>query len=194
MMVIAPVIWAHVYAGDAGPAAGFMHPLTGPDHLLAMFTVGVLSARIGGRAIWLVPAAFVTVMLVGGILGVTGVALPASELAIATSVVVLGSLLALGGRTPIALAIAAAAIFGLYHGFAHGREMPRVSAPALYALGFLVSTAGLHVMGALTGELALCRPRGERRLRIAGALVGIAGCFFVAHALPMVLPTLAAAR
>ena len=194
MMVIAPVVWAHVYAGDAGPAAGFMHPLTGPDHLLAMFTVGVLSARIGGRAIWLVPAAFVTVMLVGGILGVTGVALPASELAIAASVVVLGSLLAVGGRTPIALAIAAAAIFGLYHGFAHGREMPRVSAPALYALGFLVSTAGLHVMGALTGELALCRPRGERRLRVAGAVVGIAGCFFVAHALPMALPTLAAGR
>jgi urease accessory protein len=188
MMAITPVVWAHVFAGDAGPAAGFMHPLTGPDHLLPMFTVGVLSARIGGRAIWLVPLAFVTVMLAGGLLGIAGVALPASELAIAGSVIVLGALLALGGRTPMVLALAAAAIFGLYHGFAHGREMPRVSAPALYALGFLVSTAGLHVMGALTGELVLCRPRGERRLRAAGVLVGITGCFFVARALTATVP------
>lgn len=188
MTAITPVLWAHVYVGDAGPAAGFMHPLTGLDHLLAMFSVGVLSARIGGRAIWTVPAAFVAVMLIGGILGIAGVALPASELGVAASVVVLGALLALGGRVPLTLAITAAGIFGLYHGFAHGREMPRVSAPALYALGFLVSTAGLHVMGALTGELALCRPRGGRRLRAAGALVGIAGCFFVAHAVTATLP------
>lgn len=180
------MIWAHVFAGDAGPAAGFMHPLTGPDHLLAMFSVGVLSARIGGRAVWTVPAAFVGVMLVGGIMGIVGASLPAAELGVAASVIVLGVLLALGERTPVALALAAAGAFGLYHGFAHGREMPRVSAPALYALGFLVSTAGLHVMGALTGALTLCRPRGDRRLRVAGALVGLAGCFFVAHTLALV--------
>lgn len=188
MTAIVPVVWAHVYVGDAGPAAGFMHPLTGLDHLLAMFTVGVLSARIGGRAIWTVPAAFVTVMLVGGIIGFAGIALPGSELGVAASVVILGTLLALDGRLRIGLALTAAAIFGLYHGFAHGREMPRVSAPALYALGFLVSTAGLHVMGLLAGELALCRPRGERRLRVAGVLVGIAGCFFVARVLAASFP------
>lgn len=180
--MIAPVVWAHVFAGDAGPAAGFMHPLTGPDHFLAMFTVGVLSARIGGRAVWAVPAAFVTVMLAGGIVGMAGAALPGAEIGVAASVIVLGLLLALGERTPMALALVAAGMFGLYHGYAHGREMPRVNAPALYALGFLVSTAGLHVMGALTGALVLCRPRGAARLRIAGALVGVAGGLFVARA------------
>lgn len=188
--MIGPVVWAHVFAGDAGPAAGFMHPLTGPDHFLAMFTVGVLSARIGGRAIWTVPATFVTVMLAGGIVGMSGVALPGAELGVAVSVVVLGALLALGDRTHVVLALVAAGMFGLYHGYAHGREMPRVSAPALYALGFLVSTAGLHVMGALTGELCLCRPRGAARLRVAGALVGIAGALFVARAMAL-LPSVA---
>lgn len=187
-MTIAPVVWAHVFAGDAGPAAGFMHPLTGADHLLAMFSVGVLSARIGGRAIWTVPGAFVALMLVGGALGIANAPLPAAELGVAGSVIALGVLLTLGERTPLALALAAAAMFGLYHGFAHGREMPRVSAPLLYALGFAVSTAGLHVMGALTGALFLCRPRGERRLRVAGVLVGAIGCFFVARSLAVVLP------
>lgn len=182
-MTLVPVVWAHVFAGDAGPGAGFMHPLTGADHLLAMFCVGVLSARIGGRAIWAVPAAFVAVMLVGGIAGLTDIPLPASELGIAISVLVLGGILAVGGRTPMSLAVAAAGIFGLFHGYAHGQEMPQVSSPALYAIGFLVSTAGLHVLGALSGALALCRPGGAGRLRAGGALVSLAGVYFAARTL-----------
>lgn len=187
-MILPPVVWAHVFVGDAGPAVGFMHPLTGPDHLLAMFSVGVLSAQIGGRAVWMVPAAFVTVMLAGGVLGMIGVPLPAAELGVAVSVVILGALLAAGARAPLVAAFVAAGAFGLYHGFAHGREMPRVTAPWLYALGFMVSTAGLHVMGALTGALVLCRPHGAMRLRVAGAFVGVVGGVFVLRVLAQATP------
>jgi urease accessory protein len=178
-----PVVLAHVFAGDAGPGAGFIHPLTGVDHLLAMFCIGVLSARIGGRAIWMVPGAFVSVMLVGGICGMRGLGLPAPEIGIAVSVLGLGALLALGDRTPTQVACVAAGLFGLYHGFAHGREMPLAISPALYAVGFLVSTAGLHVAGALTGALTMCRPGGALRLRVAGAIVSVIGMFFAARAL-----------
>lgn len=177
-MTIGPIVLAHVFASDAGPGAGFMHPLTGADHLLAMFCVGVLSARIGGRAIWAIPAAFVAVMLVGGIVGMLGGALPASEMGIAASVLALGGLLATKHRTPMAAGIVAAGMFGLFHGFAHGHEMPLVRSPALYAVGFLVSTAGLHLLGALSGALALCRPNGTKHLRAAGALVSAAGLYF----------------
>ncbi|MEP6992805.1 MAG: HupE/UreJ family protein [bacterium] len=178
-----PMVFAHVFAGDGGPGAGFMHPLTGADHLVAMFCIGVLSARIGGRAIWTVPSVFVSMMLVGGLAGMRGIDLPAPELGIAVSVLGVGALLALGDRTTAMLACVAAAFFGLYHGFAHGREMPLVSSAALYALGFVVSTAGLHVAGALTGALTLCRPTGAARLRVAGAVVGMAGVIFAARAL-----------
>jgi urease accessory protein len=178
-----PMVFAHVFAGDAGPGAGFMHPLTGADHLLAMFCVGVLSARIGGRAIWTVPGAFVAVMLVGGIAGMSGLELPAPELGIALSVLGVGALLALGDRAPAALACVAAGFFGMYHGFAHGREMPVVSSPALYALGFLVSTAGLHLAGALSGALTMCRPGGAGRLRVVGAMVSVIGLLFAARTL-----------
>lgn len=173
---------AHAFVGDAGPAAGFMHPLTGPDHLLAMFAVGVLSVQIGGRAVWAVPCAFVTVMVLGGAAGAFGVPFPGNELGVAASVVVLGASIAFGEHVPLWAALVAAAAFGICHGFAHGREMPRAASPALYALGFAVSTSGLHVMGALTGELVRCRARGAAHLRCAGALVSITGFVFVAQA------------
>ena len=185
-MTIGPAVLAHVFAGDAGPGAGFMHPLTGADHLLAMFCVGVLSARIGGRAVWALPAAFVGVMLLGGILGMTGVALPASEFGIAASVLALGGLLAIGHRTPMVVGLVAAGTFGLFHGFAHGHEMPLASSPLLYAIGFLISTAGLHVLGALSGALALCRPGGAAHLRAVGAVVSVAGLYFAAHTVGVV--------
>lgn len=182
IMTVPHPAFAHVYVGDGGPAAGFMHPLTGPDHLLAMYAVGVLSAQLGGRAIWTVPAAFVLVMLVGGILGATNTPLPGTELGVAISVVVLGVAVAAAGRVPTWSALAAAGLFGLFHGHAHGAEMPAVAAPALYALGFAVSTVGLHVLGALTGLLVLCRRRGATGLRWAGASIGVVGLLFVANA------------
>jgi urease accessory protein len=169
----------HVFVGDGGPGAGFMHPLTGLDHLLAMYAVGVVSAQIGGRAIWTVPSAFVLMMIVGGILGATSAPLPGTELGVAMSVVILGVAVAGAGRVPAWSALAAAGFFGVFHGFAHGGEMPTAASPALYALGFAVSTAGLHVLGALTGLLALCRREGHTRLRWAGVAIGLAGLCFV---------------
>lgn len=173
---------AHVFVGDGGPAAGFMHPLLGADHLTAMFCVGVLSARIGGRAIWTVPATFVGVMIVGGILGVMSGRLPGIELGIAISVLVLGAALAAADRAPMWSALAAGGFFGLFHGYAHGAEMPAASSPALYAVGFSISTIGLHMLGVLTGLLVLCRRAGPTRLRWVGALVIMAAVWFVATA------------
>lgn len=169
----------HVFAGDGGPGAGFMHPLTGPDHLLAMYAVGVVSAQIGGRAIWTVPAAFVAMMVAGGILGATSGPLPATELGVAMSVVVLGAAVAGAGRVPAWTALAAAGFFGAFHGYAHGAEMPAAVSPALYVLGFVVATAGLHVLGALSGLLVLCRPHADARLRWAGVVIGLIGAWFV---------------
>jgi urease accessory protein len=173
---------AHGFVGDGGPAAGFMHPLTGPDHLLAMYAVGLLSAQIGGRAIWTVPGAFVLVMVAGGILGAATGPLALTELGVAVSVVALGAAVAVGGRAPVWIALAAAGCFGFFHGHAHGVEMPAASSPPLYALGFAVSTIGLHVLGALTGLLVLCRRRGRGRLRWTGVCIALAGAVLVTTA------------
>lgn len=166
---------AHGFAGDGGPAAGALHPLSGIDHLLAMVTVGVLSAQMGGWAIWAVPAAFLAAVLTGGITAMAGVTLPGVEPGVAASVLALGVAVAAGGRLPLGAAVALAAAFGLFHGFAHGLEMPRSASPPLYALGFSVTTAGLHVMGALAGLIVLCHTEGRRRLRYVGTAVGLAG-------------------
>ena len=177
----------HVFAGDGGPGAGFMHPLTGPDHLLAMYAVGVVSAQIGGRAIWTVPGAFVAMMIAGGILGATSGSLP-TELGVAISVVILGAAVAGAGRAPAWTALVAAGFFGALHGYSHGAEMPAAVSPALYILGFVVATAGLHVLGALSGLLVLCRPRADTRLRWAGVVIGLIGVWFVWSARVHVAP------
>jgi urease accessory protein len=179
---------AHVFGGNGGPAAGFMHPLTGADHLLAMVAVGVLSAQIGGRAIWTVPSAFVLVMIAGGVLGAMAPPLRGIELGIAFSVLILGAAIAGGGAVPAWSALAAAGFFGFFHGYVHGTEMPAAASPALYAVGFAVSTAGLHVLGALTGLLVLCRERGSIRLRGAGLVVALAGVYFIVAGLRRPLP------
>ena len=179
---------AHAFVGDGGPGAGFMHPLTGPDHLLAMFAVGILSAQIGGKAVATVPSAFVLAMIAGGMLGLARVLLPGAELGVAASVVVLGAAVAVGARTPLWAVHAAAGLFGLFHGFAHGAEMPVAASPALYALGFAVSTAGVHALGALTGLLVLCRAHGPTRLRWSGAAIGVAGLLFVASVVRLPRP------
>jgi urease accessory protein len=121
---------AHTFVGNGGPAAGFMHPLTGLDHLLAMYALGLSSAQTGGRAIWTVPSAFVVVMLVGWTLAAVDVPLPGAELGVATSVVVLGASVAAGGRIRAWSALAAAGFFGLFHGIVHGAEMPLTPSPA----------------------------------------------------------------
>ena len=172
---------AHVFIGDGGPGAGFIHPLTGPDHLLAMFTVGLLSARLGGSAIWTVPAAFLFGMSLGGALGIRSIVITYTDYGVAASVVILGAMLITARRPIVPLVLGSAALFGLFHGYEHGLEMPRVVSPGLYALGFLAATAGLHLMGALTGLLVECRRNSEQRFRAAGTAVTIVGLLFVSQ-------------
>jgi urease accessory protein len=137
---------------DGGIFAGLLHPILGIDHLLAMVTVGLLSAQLGGKAIWTVPATFVSVMALGGILGILGLPLPFVEYGIALSVVVLGVALLARRKLPIAAAMAFVGLFALFHGHAHGTELPELSETALdviaYVFGFLVATASLHLIGA----------------------------------------------
>jgi urease accessory protein len=168
---------------DGGIFAGLLHPILGIDHLLAMVTVGLLSAQLGGKAIWTVPATFVSVMALGGILGILGLPLPFVEYGIALSVVVLGVALLARRKLPIAAAMAFVGLFALFHGHAHGTELPELSETALdviaYVFGFLVATASLHLIGALIGQMAISTPRGAAVLRISGAIIAAAGVFLV---------------
>lgn len=162
---------------------GLTHPVLGPDHFLAMVSVGIVSAQIGGRAIWTVPATFVGVMAAGGVLGLLDVGLSAIEVGIASSVLVLGLAIAADRRVPVALAMAAVALFAIFHGYAHGAEMPTVAEPVRYAAGFLTGTAALHVLGVIIGDISQHYARGKVLLRYAGgAIAGVGAWFLMAAA------------
>ncbi|PIE42204.1 MAG: urease accessory protein UreJ [Gammaproteobacteria bacterium] len=168
---------AHSVQGG-GFIDGLAHPVFGTDHLLAMVAVGILSVQIGGRAIWLVPAAFVTVMLIGGIWGIYQ--LPffegSVEIGIAASVLLLGIALAFDKKLPIVLSMLFVGFFAVFHGYAHGQEMPGLAEAYKYTAGFVISTILLHITGVIIGEVA-CRIRnGEPLLRYLGA--GFAGVGF----------------
>jgi len=164
-----------------GPAAGFAHgfdhPVSGLDHVLAMVMVGLLACELGGRALWLVPMTFVLVMAAGGAKGMAGMALPFVEIGIALSVVVLGTVVALGVKAPTAVAMAVVGLFALFHGHAHGTEMPESMGGMTYAAGFLLATASLHAAGIALGFLV--RGAGHRygpvALRSAGGIAAVAG-------------------
>ncbi len=169
---------AHTGVGDtAGFAHGFVHPLTGLDHVLAMVMVGVFAWQLGGRALWLVPTAFVALMAVGGALGVAGTGMPMVEAGIALSVVVLGVIVALRVRAPVAIAMALVGLFATFHGHAHGAEMPGSSAGLAYGLGFMVGTALLHAGGIALGFLigSLSERQGPLVVRAAGTATALAG-------------------
>lgn len=170
---------AHTFGADgAGLAHGFMHPVGGWDHLLAMVAVGLWAAQRGGRSFWMLPASFVAVMVIGGLLGLAGVALPQVELGITASVVVLGALIAVQARLPLETCLAAVGLFGLFHGHAHGTEMPDATAPVLYGLGFVAATTLLH-LGGLGIARTISASMQDRLSRIAlrgtGAVVGLTG-------------------
>jgi len=174
---VAPA-FAHENGADAhGLVHGLLHPLGGIDHVLAMVAVGVFAALLGGRAVWRVPAAFLGMMALGGVLGATGITLPMVELGIALSLIVLGVTLALRLRMSVALAMGLAGFFAVFHGHAHGAEMPELASGLAYGAGFVLSTAGLHAaglgLGSLRGRLDAGREFGL--VRVAGVLVALAG-------------------
>lgn len=175
---------AHTFgAHDAGFVHGFSHPLGGLDHLLAMVAVGLWAAQRGGKALWALPTAFVAAMIGGGLLGMAGIELPAVELGIALSVVALGGLIALQSRLPLLASVGMVALFALFHGHAHGVEMPEAAAPLLYGAGFALATALLHGagVGAALSLRGLAQGRvGAVLLRGVGALIGLGGVALVA--------------
>nr|VFK24419.1 MAG: urease accessory protein [Candidatus Kentron sp. LFY] len=166
-----PAIALAHQATGSGFLAGITHPVLGLDHLLAMLCVGIISAQLGGRVIWLVPTTFVSVMVIGGILGMFDVTFPAVEIGIAFSVVVLGATIAFARKMPISIPMVMVSIFALFHGYAHGMEMPTIADPFLYALGFVVGTALIHLTGVLIGYLAMRRTRTAEGLRFVGAVI-----------------------
>lgn len=160
---------------------GFTHPVLGLDHFLAMVSVGIVSALIGGRAIWTIPALFVVAMALGGAVGRVdiGVGMGVVETGIALSVVFLGLVIALDRRLPVAAVMATVLFFGLFHGYAHGVEIPEVARPGTYAAGFLSGTALIHLLGVLIGEVAKRYAAGRTVLRIVGAGFGVVGGLFL---------------
>ena len=185
--VLTPVAaLAHTGAGDThGVVHGFMHPVTGLDHVLAMVAVGILAALLGGRAIWLVPASFVALAAAGGLLGVQGVPAPFVEFGISASVVLLGLAIALQARLPLGWTAGLVGLFGLYHGYAHGAEMPADASGFAYGAGFLAATAMLHIagIGLGLGIAHMARRSATRFAQAGGAAVALAGIVLLARGL-----------
>jgi urease accessory protein len=179
-LVLSPVAaFAHEETGQAaGLLAGLSHPLSGLDHVLAMIAVGLWGAVLGPPAIWVLPVAFPMVMAFGGLMGLLGFPLPGVEIGIAVSAVVLGALVLAEVRPPLWLAALIVAFFAIFHGHAHGRELPQGTSALLYSLGFVVATGLLHAFGILLG-VAHRWAAGRRLVQLAGGGVALAGLFFL---------------
>jgi urease accessory protein len=184
VLALAPLAaLAHEEKGQAaGFLAGLAHPVSGLDHVLAMVAVGLWGAVLGAPAIWVLPVAFPLVMALGGLLGLIGIPLPGVEIGIAVSAIVLGAMVAFEIRPPIAVAAAIVAFFAVFHGHAHGRELPEGASALLYSVGFVVATGLLHAAGILLG-VAHRWSTGRQALRAAGAGVALAGMFFLWRAI-----------
>jgi len=170
---------AHIVPGPlTGFGGGFVHPLTGLDHFLAMFAVGVWGAQMGGRAVWALPVAFPLVMTIGGILGMSGVVLPLIEVGIALSIVVLGLAIAFKWHPVEIVQLCLIAIFAVCHGYSHGVELPEAADPAAYAAGFVVATGMIHVCGIVVG-LLLSKPLQGRLARGLGGAIAVGGAYYL---------------
>lgn len=171
--------YAHTEVGVAGGLiSGFLHPIYGIDHLVAMVAVGLWGAQLGAPAIWLLPITFPAVMALGGLLGVAGVPLPAIELGISTSAILLGAMVALAFRPPLWIAATVVAAFSVWHGYAHGAELPQAVNPMAYGIGFVMSTGLLHLCGILIGVLVRW-PMGALVVRASGGGIALVGVYFL---------------
>lgn len=185
-LALAHPAFAHEQTGvPGGLASGFLHPLTGLDHLIAMVAVGIWGAQLGAPAIWVLPITFPLVMAIGGVLGVLGVPLPFPEVMIALSAVALGTAVATSLRLPFAAAAAVVGIFAIFHGHAHGAELPRSANPLAYGVGFVISTGLLHLAGISIGTL-LRFPMGRPLIRALGVVIAGLGIFFLAKSIGVV--------
>ncbi|MGF1610185.1 MAG: HupE/UreJ family protein [Kiloniellales bacterium] len=170
---------AHVGEGAVGGfVSGFTHPIFGWDHVVAMVAVGLWGAFLGAPAIWLLPVVFPLVMACGGALGVLGVPLPAVEAGIAASAIVLGLAVALALRPPLWLAAVVVGVFAVFHGHAHGTELPEATDALTYSVGFVIATGLLHLIGIGFG-LAVRWPAGRVAVRAGGGGIALVGLAFL---------------
>jgi urease accessory protein len=184
-LVCASSAAAHAGTGLAGGfGSGFRHPFSGVDHLLAMVSVGLWGAFLGRPLMFALPVIFPAVMVAGAVMGMFGVPLPSVEMGIALSVIVLGGCIALSLKAPVWVASLIVAIFAIFHGYAHGKELPSAADPIGYSLGFVLATGSLHVLGIGIGFLNY-RPGGVRVTRGLGVLIAGAGAWFMYKALAL---------
>ncbi|MER8481265.1 HupE/UreJ family protein [Mesorhizobium sp. M1322] len=179
LLALAVLTPSLAFAHSGGPHvhgffAGLGHPLFGMDHLLAMIAVGIIGARTGGRSIVLVPLFFVSAMVAGALLGMAGIRLPSLETGIALSLVVFGAMVGLARPWPLTSAAALTALFGLFHGNAHGLEIPESAGGIAYAAGFMLGTSMLHAIGVLFAVKLTRWPTTVRTAGLATSLVGMA--------------------
>lgn len=173
---------AHTASSSSGFYSGAVHPISGFDHVLAMVAVGLWGAFLGRPAIFLLPVVFPMVMALGGALGILGLPLPGVEAAIALSSIVLGACIALAVRLPVQTAVAIVGVFAIFHGYAHGAELPQSADPIAYAVGFVIATGLLHLSGIALGILTRWT-FGRLAVRGAGIGIALAGAVFLVRAL-----------
>jgi urease accessory protein len=179
MLIVAGNAHAHAEVGVAGGlVSGFLHPVFGPDHLVAMVAVGLWGAQLGSPAIWLLPITFPVVMAMGALLGLAGLPLPGIEIGVSGSALVLGAMVALALRPPFWVAAILVGIFAVFHGYAHGAELPEAVNPLAYGVGFVVATGLLHLCGILLGLLVRW-PTGAWVVRFSGAGIASLGVYFL---------------
>lgn len=182
LISVAPAAFAHSDAAGSGFAggfvSGFLHPILGWDHVAAMVAVGLWGAFLGAPAIWVLPVVFPMVMAFGAMLGILGMPLPFVEVGIAASAIVIGLLIAAAMRLPLAAAAVIVGAFAIFHGHAHGTELPYSVSPFAYASGFVIATGLMHLIGIAFG-LLVESPKGRIAVRTAGGVIAAAGGLFL---------------
>jgi urease accessory protein len=184
LMLLPTSALGHSEGGTAGAGflTGFLHPLGGLDHVLAMLAVGMWGAQLGNPAIWVLPVAFPQVMALGGVAGILGVPLIGIELGVTLSVIVLGSMIALDRRPPLWAAFLIVSFFAVFHGYAHGAELPGKTGAVAYSAGFVTATGLIHLTGIGIGFVVKL-PHGVKMLRAGGSAIAAAGVFLAGQLL-----------
>lgn len=173
-MVLPGAVYAHT-TGNGGFLNGVLHPLSGPDHLLAMISIGFISTQFGSKVLWKIPALFVTCVTFGLLVAHVGVYVPFVEIGVALSVVGCGAYIALSRNLPMTWIVVCTSVFAIVHGYAHGEGLTTSAHPVAYTVGLIVSTLVLHLFGVLVGYYARVARHTIYMVRYTGVVVGVSG-------------------
>ncbi|MFH2134505.1 MAG: HupE/UreJ family protein [Pseudomonadota bacterium] len=177
LLLVSTAASAHTGHGSSGFGTGLAHPFSGMDHLLAMLAVGLWAGQLGGQRLWQLPATFMAMLAAGAFIGMSIPSLTLIEPSIAASVLILGLLIASPTKLALPISFALTSAFGIFHGYAHGAEMPSAAAPLAYAAGFLLSTASLHVSGIVMSNAL--RERFARLVQVLGMSIAAMGAWML---------------